>query len=67
MTVSDEVASVLERLVDGRASDDFVLTTPTGRPVHEPTSTNVSGYPLMAELRREGIAPFRFHDFGTPT
>jgi integrase len=62
VTVSDEVATVLERLVEGRASDDFVLTTPTGRPVHGADFYERVWYPLMAELRREGVAPFRFHD-----
>ena len=34
VTVSEEVATVLARHVEGRAPDDCVFTTPTGRPVH---------------------------------
>jgi integrase len=62
VTVSEEVAAVLACLVNGRASDDFVLTTPTGRPVHGADFYERVWYPLMAKLRAEGVAPFRFHD-----
>lgn len=62
VTVSEEIADVLARRVEGRAPDDFVLTTPTGRPLHGADFYERVWYPLMARLRAEGVAPFRFHD-----
>ncbi len=62
VTVSAELAAVLSRLVAGRAPDDFVFTTPTGRPVHSADFYERVWHPLMGRLREEGLAPFRFHD-----
>lgn len=62
VTVSEEVAAVLARLVEGRAHDDFVFTTPTGRPLHGADFYERVWYPLMNRLPAAGVAPFRFHD-----
>lgn len=62
VTVSEEIAAVLERLVEGRAPDDFVFTTPTGLPLHSADFYERVWYPLMAQVRSAGLAPFRFHD-----
>ena len=62
VTVSHEIAAVLAHHIHGRAPDDFVFTTPTGRPLHGADFYERIWYPLMAQLRRDGIAPFRFHD-----
>ena len=62
VTVSDEIAAVLDRHIHGRAPDDFVFTTPTGRPLHGADFYERIWYPLMAKLRRDGVTPFRFHD-----
>ena len=62
VTVSEEVASILARQVEGRESDDFLFTTPTGRPLHGADFYERIWYPLTARLRKEGVAPFRFHD-----
>ena len=62
VTVSEEIAAVLERLVEGRAPDDFVFTTPTGLPLHSGDFYERVWYPLMAQVRSAGLAPFRFHD-----
>ena len=60
--ISPLVAEVLAPLLAGRAADDFVFTTRTGRPIH---NGDFYAYPwrlLMKALAAEGIAPFRFHD-----
>lgn len=62
ITVSSEVASVLSRLVQGKAADDFVFVTPTGRPIHNADFYERVWYPLMKRLREAGGAAFRFHD-----
>ena len=62
VSVSDELSAVLARQIEGRAADDFVFTTPTGRPLHGADFYERVWYPLMARLRGKGVAPFRFHD-----
>ena len=60
--LSEEVAAVLARHVDGRAADDFLFTTPTGRSLHGADFYERVWYPLNDRLREAGVAPFRFHD-----
>lgn len=62
VTVSEEVAAVLSRHIAARAPDDFVFTTPTGRPIHGADFYERVWYPLMRRVREAGVAPFRFHD-----
>ena len=62
VTVSPAVAEALSRQVAGKAPDDFVFTTRTGRPLHNGDFYNNVWRKLMAALKAEGVAPFRFHD-----
>ena len=60
--ISDEVAAVLKRQIAGKAADDFVFVSPNGLPLHNSDYYERVWTPLMAALRKKGIAPFRFHD-----
>src|SRR5215207_10287498 len=62
VTISSEIARLLSRLVDGKAADDFVFVTPTGRPIHNADFYERVWYPLMKKLPEAGVPPFRFHD-----
>jgi integrase len=62
VTISSEIAKLLSRLVEGKAADDFVFVTPTGRPIHNADFYERVWYPLMKKLPEAGVPPFRFHD-----
>lgn len=62
VSISSRMARILERLIDGKAANDFVFVSPTGRPVHNSDFYTRVWRPLMDELIEDGIAPFRFHD-----
>ena len=62
VTISSEIAMLLSRLVEGKAADDFVFVTPTGRPIHNADFYERVWYPLMKKLPEAGVPPFRFHD-----
>ena len=62
VTISSEIARLLSRLVEGKAADDFVFVTPTGRPIHNADFYERVWYPLMKKLPEAGVPPFRFHD-----
>jgi integrase len=62
VTVSSEVASVLRRLVERKAADDFIFVTPTGLPLHNADFYERVWTPLTKKLSEAGVAPFRFHD-----
>lgn len=62
VTVSPAVAEALSRQIAGKAPDDFVFTTRTGRPLHNGDFYNNVWRKLMAALKAEGVAQFRFHD-----
>lgn len=72
VTVSEETAAVLERLIEGRAPDDFVFTTPTGLPLHSADFYERVWYPLMAQAscwqlvaRGYGLSCFGQPPYGT--
>lgn len=48
--------------VEGRALDDFVFTSPTGLALHNSDFYERVWLPLSAQLKKAGMAPFRFHD-----
>jgi integrase len=60
--VSDELVTILRSQIAGKAADDFVFTTPTGRPLHNADYYERVWHPLMAGLSARGVPPFRFHD-----
>lgn len=62
VTVSPAVAEALSRQIAGKAPDDFVFTTRTGRPLHNGDFYSGVWRKLQRELAEEGVAPFRFHD-----
>ncbi len=62
ITVAPAVAEALSRQMAGKASDDFVFTTRTGRPLHNGDFYSGVWRKLQRELAEEGVAPFRFHD-----
>jgi integrase len=62
VTISSEIVRLLSRLVEGKAADDFVFVTPTGRPIHNADFYERVWYPLMKKLPEAGVPPFRFHD-----
>ncbi len=62
ITVAPAVAEALSRQMAGKAPDDFVFTTRTGRPLHNGDFYNNVWRKLMAALKAEGVPPFRFHD-----
>ncbi|MBM0124531.1 tyrosine-type recombinase/integrase [Pimelobacter simplex] len=62
ITISSELATVLARATEGKAPDDFVFGTRTGRPFHNADFATDFWRPLMQDLAAEGIRPFRFHD-----
>jgi integrase len=62
VTISSEIAWLLSRLVEGKAADDFVFVTPTGRPIHNADFYERVWHPLMKKLTEAGVPPFRFHD-----
>ncbi len=53
---------MLARWIKGRAPDDFIFTTSTGRPLHNGDFYKGVWRKLMRALAAEGVAPFRFHD-----
>lgn len=57
-----DVVELLRPLIAGRAADDFVFTTGTGRPWHNSDFYVRVWKPLMGRLSESGVAPFRFHD-----
>jgi hypothetical protein len=57
VTVSSEVATVLRRLVEGRAADDFIFVTPTGLPLHNADFYERVWTPLMRKARRRRCPP----------
>ena len=61
--VSEELTAILRTRVAGKAADDFVFVSPTGRPLHNADHYERVWTPLMEHLGKAGIAPFRFHDY----
>lgn len=62
VSISSSMATILEKLIEGKAANDFVFVSPTGRPVHNSDFYTRAWRPLMDELIEDGIASFRFHD-----
>ena len=62
ISISPGIAEILEKLIEGKAANDFVFVSPTGLPVHNSDFYTRVWQPLMDELVEGGIAPFRFHD-----
>ncbi len=62
VTLSPSVAGVLAARMTGRAADDFVFTTRTGRPLHNGDFYSDVWRKLLRALPAEEVAPFRFHD-----
>ena len=60
--ISDKVATILKRCVEGRAPDDFVFVRPSGTPLHQSDFYLRVWMPLMSAIAPQGIASFRFHD-----
>jgi integrase len=60
--ISEQLVAVLRPQIEAKAVDDFVFTTPTGRPLHNADYYERVWNPLMADLKTRGVAPFRFHD-----
>lgn len=60
--IAPAVVEMLRPLVQGRAADDFVFTTPTGLALHNSDFYERIWLPLNSRLKESGIAPFRFHD-----
>lgn len=62
ISISPGIAAILEKLIEGKAANDFVFVSPTGLPIHNADFYTRVWQPLMDELVEDGIAPFRFHD-----
>lgn len=62
VSIAPPVAEILGRLIEGKRSDDFVFTSPTGLPLHHSDFYTRVWAPLMAELGALDIEAFRFHD-----
>ncbi|NYI77012.1 tyrosine-type recombinase/integrase [Nocardioides panzhihuensis] len=62
VSISSSMATILEKLIEGKAANDFVFVSPTGRPVHNSDFYTRVWRPLMDEVIEDGIASFRFHD-----
>ena len=62
VSISPGIATILEKLVEGKAANDFVFLSPTGLPIHNADFYTRVWQPLMEELIEDGMAPFRFHD-----
>lgn len=62
VTLAPSVVDLLRPLIAGRAADDFLFVTGTGRPWHNSDFYVRVWKPLQGRLVREGVAPFRFHD-----
>ncbi|MGY0390572.1 tyrosine-type recombinase/integrase [Nocardioides sp. WG-D5] len=62
VSISSRMASILEKLIEGKSANDFVFVSPTGLPVHNSDFYTRAWRPLMDELIEDGIASFRFHD-----
>jgi integrase len=62
ITIAPTVAALLKTRMDGRAADDFVFTSRTGLPLHNGDFYTHVWRKLMAAVKAEGLAPFRFHD-----
>lgn len=60
--ISDKLAAILERCVEGRAADDFVFVKPNDAPLHQSDFYVRVWMPLMRAIAEKGIASFRFHD-----
>jgi integrase len=60
--ISEGLAALLAPRIAGRMADDFVFTSPTGRPIHHSDYYERVWTPLIAAVSARGIAPFRFHD-----
>ena len=56
------MVELLKNRIDGRAADDFVFLSRTGRPLHNGDFYTHIWRKLMSALAAEGIPPFRFHD-----
>jgi integrase len=62
VSIAPAVVELLRPYVEGKAADEFVFLTPTGRAWHQTDFYSAVWKPLMARLIAQGIAPFRFHD-----
>jgi len=62
VSISPGLAAILEKLIEGKAPNDFVFLSPTGLPIHNADFYTRVWQPLTEELIEDGIAPFRFHD-----
>ena len=62
ITISPALVEVLRKHVEGRAADDFVFVTSTGRPIHNGDFNTEAWQPLMSALEARGVLRFRFHD-----
>lgn len=62
ISIAPAVVEMLRPLVQGRAADDFVFTTPTGLALHNSDFYERIWLPLNSRLKESGVAPFRFHD-----
>jgi integrase len=62
ITIAPTVAALLKTRMDGRAADDFVFTSRTGLPLHNGDFYTHVWRKLMAGMKAEALAPFRFHD-----
>lgn len=62
ISISSGIAKILEKLIKGKAANDFVFVSPTGLPVHNSDFYTRVWQSLTDELVEDGIAPFRFHD-----
>jgi integrase len=62
ITIAPTVVELLKNRIDGRAADDFVFLSRTGRPLHNGDFYTHIWRKLMSALVTEGIPPFRFHD-----
>ena len=56
------MVELLKNRIDGRAADDFVFLSRTGRPLHNGDFYTHVWRKLMAALADENIPAFRFHD-----
>lgn len=62
ITISPATARLLATRIEGKAADDFVFTTRTGRPLHNADFYTHVWSTLQKKLSAEGIGRFRFHD-----
>jgi hypothetical protein len=65
--LSEEIAAVLARQVDGRAGNPFVFTTTTGRPLHGADFYERVWHPLHDRLREAACRRSGSRTSGTST